>query len=61
LKLQELEEKSARELALRAAALERKAAELKKRERLLRNGSITSTLKKENTFTDLSSIVKDEE
>jgi septin 1 family protein len=58
-RLQELEEKSARELSLRAAALEKKAAELKRRERMLKSGSFTS-LKKEETLTDLSSIVKQE-
>lgn len=58
-RLQELEEKSAKELALRAAALEKKAAELKKREKLLRNAS--SSIKKEDTLTDLSSIIKNED
>ncbi|CDR42683.1 CYFA0S10e01068g1_1 [Cyberlindnera fabianii] len=58
-RLQELEEKAARELAIRAAALEKRAAELKRREKLLKSGSFTS-LKKEETLTDLSSIVKQE-
>lgn len=59
-KLQELEERSARELALRAAALEKKAAELKRREKTLRHGGGTGAfgmIKKENTSTDLSSII----
>ncbi|KAH3685650.1 hypothetical protein WICPIJ_003397 [Wickerhamomyces pijperi] len=60
-RLQELEERSARELAQRAAALEKKAAELKKRERLLRSGSIATSLRKEDTLTDLSSILKRED
>ncbi|KAH3672819.1 hypothetical protein WICMUC_004041 [Wickerhamomyces mucosus] len=60
-KLQELEERSARELSKRAEALERKAAELKKRERLLRGLSNGSVLKKEETLTDLSSIVQNED
>ncbi len=56
-KLQELEERSARELAIRAAALEKKAAELKRREKILKYGGGLGTLKKENTSTDLSSII----
>lgn len=60
-RLQELEERSARELALRASALEKKAAELKKRERLLRVNSFATSLRKEETLTDLSSIIKKED
>jgi len=56
-KLQELEERSARELAIRAAALEKKAAELKRREKLLKNPGAFGLMKKENTSTDLSSII----
>lgn len=59
-KLQELEERSARELAIRAAALEKKAADLKRREKLLRNGAGYGLIKKENTSTDLSSIINQE-
>ncbi|CCH47148.1 putative septin [Wickerhamomyces ciferrii] len=56
-KLQELEERSARELAIRAAALEKKAAELKRRERMLKGGGFGINIKKESTSTDLSSII----
>lgn len=62
-KLQELEERSARELAIRAAALERKAAELKRREKLKRAGSAAAApggIKKEETLTDLSSILNED-
>ncbi|CCE82136.1 Piso0_002834 [Millerozyma farinosa CBS 7064] len=79
-KLEEMEMKSAKELAARAALLEKKAAELKSKERLLmkRGGSESSrpesfsstqddsmaddptrmsSIRKEETFTDLHSIV----
>ncbi|CEP20434.1 SHS1 [Cyberlindnera jadinii] len=60
-RLQELEEKSARELAIRAAALEKKAAELKRREKMLKSSASFTSLKKEDTMTDLSSVVKQEQ